>query len=89
MGDVSESKPDSKVPSRLSISQRPSTAQLVDEIHSATGLSKTDIYTAGADVLHFVWSALGSGATLGIKMNGETEFSPVAILVPGMITPQL
>lgn len=72
---------------RVSVTQRPATAQIVEEMTAATHLPKSDIYSTAVDVLHFVWSVLRKGGTIGVKFPGEEEYKPVRILLPGMIKP--
>ncbi|WP_445167020.1 hypothetical protein ACTXG7_24855 [Mycolicibacterium sp. Dal123E01] len=72
---------------RISITQRPSTTDLLDQIISATHMSKSDIYNVGVDVLHFVWTVLSKGGTIGVKFPDDTEYRPVNIFIPGMTKP--
>ncbi len=72
---------------RVSITQRPSTNELLDQIVNATRMTKSDIYNVGVDVLHFVWSVLSKGGVIGVKFPGDTEYKQVNIFIPGMPQP--
>lgn len=74
-------------PERISITQRPSTTELLDQIIGATHMTKSDIYNVGVDVLHFVWTVLAQGATIGVKFPDDTDYKPVNIFIPGMTKP--
>jgi hypothetical protein len=69
---------------RVSVTQRPSTITLLDEMTSATHMTKSDIYNVGIDVLHFVWTVLKKGGVIGVKFPGDTDYKPVNIFIPGM-----
>ena len=69
---------------RVSVTQRPSTNALLDEIIAATHMSKSDIYNVGVDVLHFVWTVLSKGGTIGVKFPEDDGYHPVNIFIPGM-----
>lgn len=69
---------------RVSVTQRPSTSELLEQITSATHMTKSEIYNVGIDVLHFVWSVLRKGGVIGVKFPGDTDYRPVRILIPGI-----
>jgi hypothetical protein len=69
---------------RVSVTQRPGTGELLEEMVQATHMSKSDIYNVGIDVLHFVWTVLRNGGEIGVKISGESEYKPVNIFIPGM-----
>lgn len=72
---------------RVSVTQRPSTNGLLDEIIAATHMSKSDIYNVGVDVLHFVWTVLSKGGVIGVKFPEDTDYKPVNIFIPGITKP--
>jgi hypothetical protein len=72
---------------RVSVTQRPSTSELLEQIISATHMTKSDIYNVGVDVLHFVWTVLSKGGVIGVKFPGDTDYKPVNIFIPGMTQP--
>jgi hypothetical protein len=63
---------------------KPPTAQLVDEMVAASGLTEAEVLSAGVDMLHFVWSAIRSGSSLMLEQSDGT-YGHVEILVPGLI----
>lgn len=74
---------------RTSITQRPSTVALIDEMHKASGLSQTELYSAGIDFLHFAWSVSQSGGVIAYKQAESDEYVTLHIVVPGLIRPTL
>ncbi|MFE1409186.1 hypothetical protein ACFW5D_37880, partial [Streptomyces sp. NPDC058770] len=76
---------------RVSVTQRPSTTTLLDEMTAASKMTKSELFNVGIDVLHFVWSILRKGGTIGVKFPGDADYRPVNIFIPGMTsaTPNL
>lgn len=74
---------------RTSITQRPSTVALIDEMHAASGLSQTELYSAGIDFLHFAWSVFRSGGVMAYRQTESGEYVNLHIVVPGLIRPTL
>lgn len=72
---------------RVSVTQRPSTNALLDEMTRETHMTKSDVYNVGIDVLHFVWTVLSRGGSIGVKLPGDTDYKPVSIFIPGMTKP--
>ena len=83
---VKEAQRIDRVLDRVSVTQRPGTGELLEQMLHATRMSKSDIYNVGIDVLHFVWTVLRGGGQIGVKLAGETEYKPVNIFIPGMTT---
>jgi hypothetical protein len=77
-------KEESRTSDRVSVTQRPSTVELLNEMSSSTHMTKSDLFNVGIDVLHFVWSVLRKDGVIGVKFPGDTEYKPVNILIPGM-----
>lgn len=69
---------------RVSVTQRPGTNELLEEMLKASHMTKSDIYNVGIDVLHFVWTVLRKGGVIGVKFPGDTDYKPVNIFIPGM-----
>ncbi|MGW5519057.1 hypothetical protein [Nocardia africana] len=72
---------------RVSVTQRPTTIQQVEAMAAASGMTKSDVFNVGVDVLHFVWSVLRNGGEIGVKFADETAFNPVVMLIPGLDGP--
>jgi hypothetical protein len=77
-------KEESRTSERVSVTQRPSTVELLDQMSRATHMTKSELFNVGIDVLHFVWSVLSKDGVIGVKFPGDTEYKPVNILIPGM-----
>ncbi|MGY2026028.1 hypothetical protein [Nocardia gipuzkoensis] len=86
MAAKEESKPTEP---RVSVTQRPGTGDLLDEMNAATKMSKNDLFNIGIDVLHFIWSVMAKGGTIGVKFPDDDTFRPVNIFIPGMTKPSL
>jgi hypothetical protein len=52
-------------------------------------MTKSDVYNVGIDVLHFMWSVLSRGGTIGVKFPGDTDYKTVNMFIPGMPPPSL
>ena len=72
---------------RISVTQSPGTADLLDEMNAATRMSKNGLFNIGIDVLHFIWSVKAKGGTIGVKFPDDDTFRPVNIFIPGMTKP--
>ncbi|WP_280267572.1 hypothetical protein [Nocardia wallacei] len=82
-------KEDVRSTDRVSVTQRPSTIKLLDEMIDASKMTKSEIFNVGIDVLHFVWAVLRKGGTIGVKFPGDTDYKPVNIFIPGMTSPSV
>jgi hypothetical protein len=82
------SKEDTKTASeRLSVTQKPSTIELVSEMTEETHLTKNELFNVGIDTLYFLWSVLRKGGAIGVKFPDDDDFKPVEIFIPGMTKP--
>ncbi|MFE2994163.1 hypothetical protein ACFXG4_04015 [Nocardia sp. NPDC059246] len=72
---------------RISVTQRPSTAALLEEMVRTSGMTKGELFNVGVDVLHFMWSALRAGGEIGVKLPSNATFQPVVVLMPGLHVP--
>lgn len=85
---MSENAPDlGKQPGRVSVTVKPSTRELLGEMARETGVSKSDLFTIGVDVLHFVWSVVSRGGVVGVKFPNDETFNEVHVYIPGMTQP--
>jgi hypothetical protein len=71
---------------RVSVTQRPETSQLLEEMVEASGMSKTDLFNVGVDVLHFVWSVIRKGGSLGVRFDEDDDYQPAIMFIPGLTT---
>lgn len=70
---------------RKNISYRPTTANLLAEMKEHSDLTDSQLFTAGVDSLHFIWSVLRKDGTLLVQMPEDEEPRRVEFFVPGLI----